>query len=132
MDDLTEQELSAKRENPRFDRAYASRLRPGDILEVHEDGWWDWVMRTNPKNRMQHCFAVVRVSGETPQKYLEKSNNSSTDEEVSVRLNKRRFQIENAYTVGEVTEVAAKDLRIHDKANLTTREGVVWLHSLQQ
>lgn len=48
----------------KFNEAYNSITKRGDIVEVHEDGWWKWLNKKNPNNNMKDCFAAVQISGE--------------------------------------------------------------------
>ena len=65
MDSLTQEEITEQsKTNEHFMEKYNSRYQRGDIVEVREDGYWD--QRGFNKN----AFAVVRVEGINPEKYL--------------------------------------------------------------
>lgn len=104
-------------EKTKFERKYIAKNTVGDICEVREDGWWDWLMKKNPKNRMQEVFGIIQVNAALP-KWLENRSN----------IDARRYNVENGVTLGEVTIVEPAQLRIRDKQTLILHTGVLWLN----
>lgn len=97
----------------RLDQKIAACIRKNDILEVHEDGWWDNVVMKNPKNKMQDSYGVVRIPGVPDESYEQKviANKDKVDQRIEF---KRRYSIPDGIVqLGKV--VSLPSVSITDK-----------------
>ena len=115
--DLTYDQIMKNKRN--MEDKYKSRPVPGDICEVHEDGWWDTVVLKNPKSRMLKCYACVKLPGVKSVKYL-----AGPALDVDERfIHGHRNTIDSAYTVGEAVTETEQTVVIRDKLDEVVADG---------
>lgn len=93
-------------------KKYDVATRKNDILEKHEDGWWDSIMAKNPKNKMQDSYGVVRVPDDA--KFSPKPLHDDEEAEIPRLVAKCRYSIPDGIVqLGEV--VSLPSVTITDK-----------------
>ena len=90
---------------------WRGRPIPGDIIEIHEDGWWDNVILKNPKSRMLLCFACVKLPGVKPVKYLA---DPALDVD-GLYIYGHRNTVDSAYVAGDAVVETEQTVVIRDK-----------------
>lgn len=89
--------------------SYNGRPRPGDICEVHEDGWWDSKC-LGPRSRMPFCYACVKIPGVKPIAYLA---DPALDADGRIIYGHRNAI--DRYTLGEAVTETEESVVIRDK-----------------
>ncbi len=92
---------------------YNRKVQPGDITEVHEDGWWENVAKKNPNSKMSLAFACIKILGE-PVKDLQYLTQSW--ESAQIIHKNYRYTINYGLNDGDDITVKKEDLDITDKS----------------
>ena len=96
-----------------LENKYKGRPQPGDICEVHEDGWWDSKC-FGPKSLMPMSFACVKIPGVKPVKYLA---DPALDGDGRY-IHGHRNTIDSSYILGEAVTETEQTVVIRDKVQV--------------